>query len=166
MSWPGSERDRSRIPPMGQGLAVVASVAAIGLTLLGGLGVYLLSLHVQAVHSRSEALGARIRAAHQDVQQLQMELNIRSRFVELERWSPVFGLRAAEEPQYAASLHQLDAVASARRAQIEKQPPVIQVAQNDCAAGPACRAAPAGGPKGYTPQARQQLDSLIGDLAR
>ncbi len=159
-------REGSRIPPMGQGLAVVASIAAIALTLLGGLAVYLLSLHVQATHSRSEAVGAQIRTARQDVQQLQLELNIRSRLVELERWSPVFGLRAAEEPQYAANLHQLDAVASARRAQIAAQPPVIQIAQNDCAANPACRAAAVGGPRGYTPKARQQLDGLIGDLLR
>src|ERR1700750_787514 len=78
--------EASRIPPMGQGLAVVASIAAVALTLLGGLAVYLLSLHVQAAHNRSEAVGAQIRAARQDVQQLQMELNIRSRLVELERW--------------------------------------------------------------------------------
>lgn len=158
-------RQGSRIPPMGQGLAVVASIAAIALTLLGGLAVYLLSLHVQATHSRSDALDAQIRVARQDVQRLQMELNVRSRFVELERWSQVFGLRAAEEPQYAANLHQLDAVASARRAQISTQPSVIQVAENACH-DPDCRAAAVGGPRGYTPRARQQLDGLIGDLTR
>lgn len=150
---------------MGQGLAVVASIAALALTLLGGLAVYLLSLHVQATHDRSEAVGAQIRAARQDVRQLQMELDIRSRFVELERWKPVFGLRAAEEPQYAANLRQLGAVASARRAQLATQPKVIQVAENSCH-DPACRAAAVDGPRGYTPRARQQLDGLIGDLMR
>ncbi len=158
-------REGSRIPPMGQGLAVVASIAAVALVLLGGLAVYLLSLHVQATHNRSEAVGAQIRAAQQDVQQLQMELNIRSRLVELERWKPVLGLRAAEEPQYAATLHQLDAVASARRAQIAALPPVIQIAENSCTDA-TCRAASVGGPRGYTPRARQQLDGLIGDLVR
>ena len=150
---------------MGQGLAVVASIAAIALTLLGGLAVYLLSLHVQATHSAAQAVDARLRAARQDVAQLQLELDVRSRMVELERWSAPLGLRAAEEPQYAASVHDLGAVAAARRQQIEVRPPVIQVAENACHDA-ACRAAVAGGPRGYTPQARQQLDGLIGDLMR
>jgi len=166
MHWPGSERDGSWIPPMGQGLAVVASIACIALTLMAVLGVYLLSLHVQAVHGASAAMGARLRAAQQDVQRLQTEIDIRSRYAELERWSPVLGLHAAEEWQYAVNVRELGAVASARRAQIAGAPPMILIAQNDCAASPACRAAPAGGRRGYTPQARHQMDSLIGDLAR
>ncbi len=151
---------------MGQGLAVVASIAAIALTLLGGLAVYLLSLHVQAAHSEGEVVDARLRSARQDVQQLKLELDVRSRLVELERWSGPLGLRPTEEPQYAAGLHQLGAVASARRQQIASQPRVIQVAENDCASTPSCRTAAVGGPRGYTPRARKELDGLISDLMR
>ena len=154
-------RERSGVPPMGQGLAVVASIAVLGLLILAGIGLYLFSLHVAAVRSQGTALDAQLLAKRQEVQKLRNELDVRSRFVELERWGPALGLGTATGHQYVTGLHQLDTAADARRTELQK----VALARTSCAGGPApqsqCRAGPASGRSGYTPQPRQQMDHLI-----
>ncbi len=154
-------RARSTVPPMGQGLAVVASVATLALLILAGIGLYLFSLHVAAVRGQGQAIDAQLLAKRQEVQKLRDELDVRSRFVELERWGPSLGLTTANGHQYATGLHQLDSAADARRTELQK----TALAQTSCDGGPApqsqCRAGPASGRAGYTPQPRQQMDHLI-----
>jgi hypothetical protein len=154
-------RERSNVPPMGQGLAVVALIAALGLLILAGIGLYLFSLHVAAVHNQGRALDDQLLAKRQEVQKLRNELDVRSRFVELERWGPTLGLGTATGPQYVAGLHQLDSAANVRRTELQK----VALARTSCAGGPApqsqCQSGPASGRSGYTPQPRQQMDHLI-----
>ncbi|WBO24051.1 hypothetical protein [Sphingomonas abietis] len=147
MAWSFPERARSRIPPIGQGLAVVAAVIAIAVISCGGIAGYLLSLRIAAWGSQSHAIDVQILAKRQEVQRLRNELDFRSRFPELERWSSPLGLQPADGRQYAQSVHQLDMLAAARRQHIADQLPRV------------------GDDKGYTPQARQQLDGLFSDVA-
>lgn len=146
MSWAPLSRATSRIPPIGQGLAVVAAVIGIGVLSVGGIAGYLMSLHVASWSDRGRALDARILAQRQEVQRLKNEIDFRTRFPELERWSTPLGLQPADGRQYAQSVHQLDTLAATRRQQIADGLPRV------------------GGNKGYTPQARQQMDGLIGDV--
>jgi hypothetical protein len=147
VSWPYSDRDRSLIPPMGQGLAVIVSIVAIGLASLIAVIGYLLSLHVAAENNRDKALDAQLQAKHQEVRRLQLEYDIRSRFVELERWGATLGLGAADSAQYAGNEKQLGVIAAARREKIADAGPVA-------------------GHRGYAPEARKQMDTLIDDVLR
>lgn len=155
-----SRRDRSRVPPIGQGLAVVASVAAIAVISIGGIVGYLLSLHIASWGNEGKALDAQLHAKRQEVQRLRNELDFRSRFPELTRWSDTLGLRPTEGAQYVTNVHQLGPAANARRTALE---------DDTCGAAPplkpACPPDMVGGKRGYTPKARQQMDSLIGDIA-
>jgi hypothetical protein len=135
------------VPLHGRRLLVVASVAMIALASMGALAVYMLSLHIASTNNAARALDARLAAKRHEVATLRQELDIRSRFVELERWGPVLGLTPAGEGQYASDVHQLDTVAAQRRQRLASVDP-----------------APAGGRSGYTPQARKEMDSLIGDV--
>lgn len=147
MAWTSPSTARLRIPPMGQGLAVVAALAAIAVLSIGGIVGYLVSLHIAAWGSQNRALDAQISAKRQEVQQLRNELDFRTRFPELERWSNPLGLQPADGRQYGQSVHQIDALAAARNQHIADQLPRV------------------GGAKGYTPQARQQIDGLIDQVA-
>jgi hypothetical protein len=148
MAWSLPASARPRIPPIGQGIAVVAAVIAITLISCGSIAAYLFSLHIAAWGSRNDALDHQILAKRQEVQRLKNELDFRSRFPELERWSAPLGLQPADGRQYAQSVHQLDTLATARRQHIADQLPRV------------------GGNKGYTPQARQQMDGLVGDIVK
>ena len=138
---------RTRIPPMGQGLAVVVAVAAIAILSIGGIVGYLVSLHIASWGSQNRALDAQITAKRQQVQQLRNELEFRTRFPELERWSDPLGLQPADGRQYGQSVHQIDALAAASNQRTADKLPRV------------------GGAKGYTPQARQQIDGLIDQVA-
>jgi len=150
----------------------MASVGGIGIVSFGALAGYLLSLHVAAADMEGKALDGKLRATRQEVQQLKLEVGVRSRFVELERWGATLGLRPTVEQQYVADQQQLGAVAAARREQMLAQSGLSEFAEGACdAASPphdlakaGCQAGPVGGHHGYTPQARKALDSLIGDV--
>ncbi len=131
---------------MGQGLAVIAIVAAIAVLSGGAVAGYLLSLHIAARGSQTKALDERLNLKRQEVQQLRNELDFRSRFPELERWSAPLGLEPADGRQYAQRVGDLDTLAATRRQQIADQLPRV------------------GGNRGYTPQARDQMDSLVSNV--
>jgi len=132
---------------MGQGLAVVVALAAIAILSIGGIAGYLFSLHIASWGSQNRALDAQILAKRQQVQQLRNELEFRTRFPELERWSDPLGLKPADGRQYGQSVHQIDTLAAASNQRVADQLPRV------------------GGAKGYTPQARQQIDGLIDKVA-
>jgi hypothetical protein len=138
---------RMQLPPMGQGLAVVVALSAISILSIGGIVGYLLSLHISAWGRENRALDAQIAAKREQVQQLRNEIDFRSRFPELERWSSPLGLQPADGRQYGESVHQIDTLAAARNQHIADGLPRV------------------GGAKGYTPQARQQIDGLIDQVA-
>jgi hypothetical protein len=146
MAWSAPSPARSRIPPIGQGIAVVAVVSAIAVLSIGGIAGYLFSLHIAAWGSQNRAIDNQILAKRQEVQRLRNEIDFRSRFPELERWSTPLGLQPADGRQYAQNVHQLDTLAATQRQHIADQLPRV------------------GGNKGYTPQARTQMDSLVGDI--
>jgi hypothetical protein len=146
MAWSAPSPARSRIPPIGQGIAVVAVVAAIAVLSTGGIAGYLFSLHIAAWGSQNRAIDNQILAKRQEVQRLRNEIDFRTRFPELERWSTPLGLQPADGRQYAQNVHQLDTLAATQRQHIADQLPRV------------------GGNKGYTPQARTQMDSLVGDI--
>jgi len=147
MAWISPSAARGRIPPMGQGLAVVVALAAIAILSIGGIAGYLFSLHIASWGSQNRALDAQILAKRQQVQQLRNELEFRTRFPELERWSDPLGLKPADGRQYGQSVHQIDTLAAASNQRVADQLPRV------------------GGAKGYTPQARQQIDGLIDKVA-
>lgn len=152
-------RHRLAIPPMGQGLAVIVSVTLVGVAMGAAIGLYLLSLHVAANNARGAALDARIAATRRQVQQLRMELDFRSRFVELQRWSAPLGLKPADGLQYAPGAHGLHD--TARQVTLRTEQPAIPAAP---CRGTACQGASPRANHGYTPVARQQMDSLVGDV--
>jgi len=147
MAWTPSSAARLRIPPMGQGLAVVVALAGIAVLSIGGIAGYLFSLHIASWGSQNRALDAQIAAKRQEVQQLRNELDFRSRFPELERWSSPLGLQPADGRQYGLNVRQIDQLAAARNQHIADQLPRV------------------GGAKGYTPQARPQIDGMIDSVA-
>jgi hypothetical protein len=132
---------------MGQGLAVVVALTGIAILSIGGIAGYLFSLHIAAWGSQNRALDAQILAKRQQVQQLRTELEFRTRFPELERWSDPLGLQPADGRQYGQNVHQIDALAAASNQRVADKLPRV------------------GGTKGYTPQARQQIDGLIDKVA-
>jgi hypothetical protein len=142
----------------GRRLLLLAVVAMIGLASSGALAVYLLSLHIASANRDARTLDAQLVTKRHEVRQLRQELDIRSRFVELERWGPTLGLRPAGSGQYAPDMRQLGAIAAARRQQIAsaEAAPCGTLAPGPCP--------PVGGRRGYTPEARKALDSLIGDV--
>lgn len=147
MAWISPSATRLRIPPMGQGLAVVVALAGIAIISIGGIAGYLFSLHIASWGSQNRALDAQISAKQQQVRQLRNELEFRTRFPELERWSDPLGLQPADGRQYGQSVHQIDALAAASNQRVADKLPRV------------------GGTKGYTPQARQQIDGLIDKVA-
>ncbi|MBA2933174.1 hypothetical protein HZF05_03595 [Sphingomonas sp. CGMCC 1.13654] len=132
---------------MGQGLAVVVAVAGIAVLSIGGVLGYLVSLHIAAWSSENRALDAQISAKQHQVQQLRNELEFRTRFPELERWSDPLGLQPADGRQYGQNVRDIDALAAASNQRVADKLPRV------------------GGAKGYTPQARDQIDTLIDKIA-
>jgi hypothetical protein len=147
MAWIPSPSAHMRIPPMGQGLAVLAALGAVAVLSIGGVAGYLFSLHTASWSSQNRALDAEILAKQQEVRRLRYELEFRSRFPELERWSDPLGLQPADGRQYGLNVHQIDTLAAQRNQHIADQLPRV------------------GGAKGYTPQARDQIDTLIDRVA-
>ncbi len=142
MIAPRSVRHAARLPAIGRSVTVVVMVTLVVIASVAAIGGYLWSLHVAAVHGRAAALDDRIAATRAQIKRLRMELAIRGRLVQQERWAPVLGLRAPDAVQYGVSGAPLPALATVR------------------AADPAPRG------HGYAPRARHDLDTLIGDILR
>jgi len=141
--------DRNAIPPMGQGLAVIAALAAIALVMLLGIGGYMVSMRMQAHRVAVEHIDDRVALARRQVRQLEYELEYRSRFTQLDHWREPLGLAPIGIDQRAADPRDLaSAVARQRTA----------VAATRVDATPK-RAS-------YTPDARQQMDDLVAAVAK
>jgi hypothetical protein len=166
MSWLTSRDDRSVIPPMGQGLAVIVSLVAVAIVMAGGILGYIVSLHVAGAGSRGKALDRQLNDTRAQVRQLEEEIGFRSRFTEQERWRTPLGLQAMDLGQYAGNPHQLVTLATARQQRIayEHAHP-CKPGQLDQRAADTCKAGPAGTRAGgYAPEARQEMDGLVGQL--
>ncbi|USI72522.1 hypothetical protein [Sphingomonas morindae] len=155
-AWRGGRATRRAaggLPPMGQGLVVIAALALIALLSALAIGSYLLSLHVAAARDKALALDQRIARAGREVAVLRRDLAIRGRYVELERWGDRLGLAPADARHYAADRGGLLHAAAALAAEREARDP--------CGVGVDCAVAGGGRRSSYTPRARQALDSLI-----
>jgi hypothetical protein len=141
--------DRNAIPPMGQGLAVIAALAAIALMMLIGIGGYMVSMRMQAHRVAVAHIDDRVAMARRQVRQLEYELEYRSRFTQLDHWREPLGLAPIGIDQRAADPRDLASLVARQR---------TAVAATRVDAVPR-RAS-------YTPDARQQMDSLIADIAK
>lgn len=167
MSWLTTRDDRSAIPPMGQGLAVIVLLVGLGIVMVGGVFGYLVSLHVAGAGSHGKALDRRLTETRAQVRQLEEEIDFRSRFTEQERWRAPLNLQAMDIGQYAGDPHDLVTLAMARQQRIafEHAHP-CKPGQLDQQEAETCKAGPAGTKAGgYAPEARQQMDGLVGQLA-
>ena len=148
---------------------MMAGLAIVGIVLAAAIVGYLISLHVAAIGAQADALDAKLKAGREDVRKLNTELDIRSRFVELQRWSPVLGLQPAKLGQYARSERQLDSVAAARRSEISlgnADHPALPCVAASARSSESCPPPPAVRGGDYTPQARKKLDSLIDNILK
>jgi hypothetical protein len=159
-------RPRALMPPIRRNLAMLSIITLAGLGSIVAIGVYVSALHVASVRAQAVMLDARIATARAQVGRLDTELTIRSRFAQQERWAPVLGLRAPDAMQYGVSENALRTLAEARRSDL--------AAQSTSPARPApapcnrtrCEPAPPVAAHGYAPEARHDLDALIGDVLR
>jgi hypothetical protein len=140
-------------------LAVTAVLVALAIVVAGMVSGYMWSLHVANAGAQTRAMDARLAAEQHRITQLRQEFAYRSRFVELGRWGDALGLQPAGGGQYAGSPAQLAQLAAERRKLIDE-------GLGTCGLPGQLACKPLGGAHGYTPQARQQMDSLIGDIAR
>lgn len=141
---------RMSLPPMGQGLAVIATLAAMALLTLATIGLYLAALHVRSHRVAVERVDDQVAVARQQVRALQDELAFRSRFTQLERWRTPLGLEAAGLGQRATDPRELAALRPGRLQAIADRLPKVDAKP---------------GKASYTPQARHQMDDLIGQVA-
>ena len=141
--------DRNVIPPMGQGLAVIAALAAIALVMLLGVGGYMMSMRMQAHRVAVAHIDDRVAFARRQVRQLEYELEYRSRFTQLDHWREPLGLAPIGIDQRAADPRDLASV-------VARQHAVVAATRVDAAPHKAS----------YLPAARQQMDSLIADVAK
>jgi len=141
--------DRNVIPPMGQGLAVIAALAAIALVMLLGVGGYMMSMRMQAHRVAVAHIDDRVAFARRQVRQLEYELEYRSRFTQLDHWRQPLGLGPIGIDQRAADPRDIAPLVARQRA---------AVAATRVDAVPK-RAS-------YTPDAREQMNSLIADVAK
>lgn len=151
---------------MGQGLAVIVLLVGLGIVMVGGIVGYLISLHVAGTGSRGQVLDRRLIETKAQVRRLEQEIDLRSRFSEQERWRTPLGLQATDIGQYAGDPRQLVTLATARQQRIaEESAHPCKPGQLDQQAAQTCKAGPAGAKAGgYAPEARQQMDGLIGQL--
>ena len=141
--------DRNAIPPLGQGLAVIASLAAIALVMLFGVGGYMLSMRMQAHRVAVAHIDDRVALARRQIRQLQYELEYRSRFTQLDHWREPLGLAPVGIDQRAADPRDL---ASA----VARQREAVAATRVDAAPKRAS----------YTPDAREQMDDLVAAVAK
>ena len=142
-------RDRAAIPPIGQGLAVIASLVVIALAVLFAVGCYMTALHIRAHRLAVEHVDDRMTVARRQIRQLEYELEYRSRFTQLDHWREPLGLGPIGIDQRAADPRDLAAVVAHQRA---------AVAATRVDATPR-RAS-------YTPDAREQMDDLVAAVAK
>jgi hypothetical protein len=139
------------VPPIGQGLAIIVTLAGVAIVFLIGIGVYVYALHIAAQRTELARLDARIVAARGDVRRLGEDVEVRSRMHELERWRGPLGLQPETLGQRVTDPRQLASAAAARR---------VAQAQADALVRPVDT-----GPRlGYAPAARADMDTLIGDI--
>lgn len=176
LRWSELEREQPgwRLPP--RGLVVATSLTVIGIVSAGLILLYLLSLHMAARNQETRALDQQIEATRAQAQRLRTEIEIRTRYVELNRWSAPLGLGPAGHGQYVMDGRQLGEAAAERRVALSGDPakpaaPVAVQAQAQAApcagaqaATAACQAGPTATRHGYAPTARAQMDSLVSDI--
>lgn len=136
----------------GRVLAVFALLIAIGLFVVAGIGLYMLSLRIQAHRTAAERLDGQVVTARQQVRQLQEELEFRSRYTQLARWGDTLGLQPAGLDQRTSDPRQIGMLAVKQH--YDLLPPQNRVRIDDA------------GHASYPTQARQQMDSLIADVGR
>jgi hypothetical protein len=138
------------VPPMGQGLAVIAVLVAAAIFAIVGVGGYLMSLRVAAARAEVTRLDEQTRARQADMRKLRQDYAIRSRLPELDRWRTPLALTAASADQFVADDGALVETAEARRRTLMAGPQKPRVAARATTARPS-----------YTDAARGKLDDLI-----
>jgi hypothetical protein len=138
------------VPPMGQGLAVIAVLVAAALFAAIGVGGYLMAMRVAAARAEVSRLDEQTRARRDDMRKLQQDYAIRSRLPELDRWRAPLDLTAASADQFAANGGTLLETAEARRRALLAGRATPRVPARASVAKPA-----------YTDTARGKLDDLI-----
>ncbi len=134
---------------MGQGLAVIAALVAIALVMALGIGGYMVSMRMQAHRVAVAHIDDRVALARRQIRALEYELEYRGRFTQLAQWREPLGLGPVGIDQRAADPRDIAPLVARQRA---------AVAATRVDAVPR-RAS-------YTPDAREQMDSLIADVAK
>lgn len=142
-------RDRNVLPPMGQGLAVIASLVFISFVALVSVAVYMTALHIQARRRGLEAIDDRIAVERQQIRKIEYELEFRSRLNQLSRWRVPLDLGPIGIDQRAADPQDL----AIRIAQQREHAAAIRVDATPRKAS-------------YTPDARSQMNSLIAAVGK
>lgn len=147
----GFDVDDRRTPPLGgRVLVVIASLIGVALFSAAGVGVYMLSLRIQAHRSAADHVSDQIATARNQVRQLQEELEFRSRYTQLNQWGSTLGLQPAGLNQRTSDPGQIATLATKQH--YDMLPPQDRV-----------KIDPAGHASYPTP-ARQQMDSLIANV--
>jgi hypothetical protein len=141
--------DRSNIPPMGQGLAVIAALAAIALVAAVGIGGYMVSMRMQAHRVAVAHVDDRVAMVRRQVRALEYELEYRSRFTQLDHWREPLGLAPVGIAQRAADPRDLAST-------VARQRTVVAATRVDATPKRAS----------YTPDARAQMDDLVAAVAK
>ncbi|WP_419828146.1 hypothetical protein [Sphingomonas sp.] len=146
-------RRGATVPPMGQGLAVIAVLVAAALFAILGVGGYLMSLRVAAARAEMSRLDEQTRARQADMRRLGQDYAIRSRLPELDRWRAPLALTAASADQFATDDSELLETAAARRRALAAGREKPRLAATAPSARPS-----------YTDAARGKLDGLIATI--
>ena len=141
--------DRAAIPPIGQGLAVIALLAGIALAVMIAVGCYMAALHIRAHRLAVEHIDARVALVDRQIHALEYELEYRGRFTQLEQWRQPLGLGPVGIDQRAADPRDLASV-------VARQHAVVAATRVDAAPHKAS----------YLPAARQQMDDLVAAVAK
>lgn len=156
LNWAGSgprtPRPGIALPPIGQGLALIAIVSIVSFFTLFGIAAYIWSLRVADARSELAGMNTRFMSAQSDIDALQRDYAIRSRMLQLDRWRQQLNLGPAGIAQIAHNRSSLFTLAKARGVEMVNQ--TEDARPVDSAPG-----------HGYTARARTKLDDLIGAVA-
>lgn len=128
---------------------MVALLIAVTLATVLGLGAYLATLGVAAERANLHRLDAAIAARRAEITALRRDYGIRSRMLQLERWSHDLDLQPAALGQIVAPGAPLLPAARERAAQLAAETAPVD----------------AGPHRGYAPAARDDLDALVGAVS-